>query len=208
MNIPIPLPNPLDTTETVLIGILLLFFAAWGWRHGLDASIIAGLIVVFGAWAAPELTAPLGKIINGTLGLFQLFMSGQFSIDNLSAVVNAQSETIQSAVNVQDPNSSSMQLLTIILFAIFAIIGFRYANKKAGGKDPIIASFFGLLGAVVVGYVCIRFVLDRIFTYPQTVTIAPSDIPTINVNATVLVAVVLVLVVFGIQHSKPPAKKG
>ena len=62
MTIPIPLPNPWNTSETVLIVILLLFFAAWGWRHGLDASIIAGLVVIFGAWAAPELAAPLALL--------------------------------------------------------------------------------------------------------------------------------------------------
>ncbi len=60
----IPLPNPLSTTETVLIGLLLLFFALWGWRHGLDAAIIWGLFVIFAAWAAPQLAVPLGKIFN------------------------------------------------------------------------------------------------------------------------------------------------
>ena len=63
----IPLPNPLSTTETVLIGLLLLFFALWGWRHGLDAAIIWGLFVIAAAWAAPELAAPLGKIFNAVV---------------------------------------------------------------------------------------------------------------------------------------------
>jgi hypothetical protein len=205
--IPIPLPNPWNTSETVLIVILLVFFAAWGWRHGLDAAIIAGLIVIFGAWAAPELAAPLGKIINLFYGFFMLLVRGQFSIPNLTAVMNAQSEVLQPPVNVQDPQSQSLQLLTIVIFAIFAIIGFRYASKKAGGKDPFLASVFGLLGAAVVGYICIRFVLDRIFTFPQTVVIEESPIPTINVDAFLLIAVVLVLVVFGVQRSKP-SKKG
>jgi hypothetical protein len=205
--IPIPLPNPWNTSETVLIVILLLFFAAWGWRHGLDASIIAGLVVIFGAWAAPELTAPLGKIINMFYGFFTLLMSGQFSMDNLSAVINAQSEVLQPPVNVQDPASQSMQLLTILIFAMFAFIGFRYASRKAGGKDPFIASVFGLLGAAVVGYICIRFVLDRIFTFPQTVVIEESPVPAINIDAFLLIAVVLVLVVFGVQRAKP-RKKG
>lgn len=206
--IPIPLPNPWTTSETVLIVILLLFFGAWGWRHGLDASIIAGLIVIFGAWAAPELAAPLGKIINGVLGFMLLLVRGQFSMDNLSAVVNAQSDVMQSPINVQSPTDPSMQLFMILIFAMFAIIGFRYASQKAGGKDPFIASLFGLLGAGVVGYICIRFVLDRIFTFPQTVVIEESPIPTINIDAFLLIAVVLVLVVFGVQRSKPPAKKG
>ena len=74
----IPLPNPLSTTETVLVGLLLLFFALWGWRHGLDAAILWGLFVIFAAWAAPTLAAPLGKIFNAFIGLVQLLIGGQF----------------------------------------------------------------------------------------------------------------------------------
>ena len=135
-----------------------------------------------------------------------LLMTGQFSMDNLSAVINAQSEVLQPPINVQDPASQSLQLFTILIFSMFAIIGFRYASKKAGGKDSFLASAFGLLGAAVVGYICIRFVLDRIFTFPQTVVIEASPIPTLNVDAFLLIAVVLVLVVFGVQRSKPPKK--
>jgi divalent metal cation (Fe/Co/Zn/Cd) transporter len=101
-----------------------------------------------------------------------------------------------------------MQITMLVIFGVITYIGFRYALKKAGKKDPIIASLFGALGAMVVGYLMARFVLDRLFTFPQTVEIAQSEVPPISVNATLLVAVVLVLVVFGIQRSKPPAKKG
>jgi hypothetical protein len=206
----VPLPNPLSTSETVLIALLLLFFAAWGWRHGLDASIIWGLFVIFGLWAAPELAVPLGKIFNAFVGFAQLVLSRQFSMENWTAVINAQSESMEAPVNVQDPASSSMQIMTLVIFAMFVIIGYRVALKRAGGKDPIIASFFGAVGAMIVGYLIARFVLDRIFSFPdtQTVEIAASEFPPINVNATLLVAVVLVLVVYGIQRSKPPAKKG
>jgi len=206
----IPLPNPLSTTETVLIGLILLFFALWGWRHGLDAAIIWGLFTIFAAWAAPELAAPLGKIFNAFLGFVQLLIAGQFSMENWTAVINAQSEAMTAPVDVQDPNSSSMQLMTLAIFGMITYIGFRYALQKAGKKDPIISSLFGALGAMVVGYIIARFVLDRIFSFPdpQAVEIAPSEFPPISINATLLVAVVLVLVVFGIQRSKPPAKKG
>ena len=101
-----------------------------------------------------------------------------------------------------------MELVTLALFGMITYIGFRYALKKAGGKDPIIASVFGALGAMVVGYIITRFVIDKVFVFPQTVDIAPSEFPPLSVNASLLVAVVLVLVVFGIQRSKPPAKKG
>lgn len=204
----IPLPNPLITTETVLIGLLLLFFALWGWRHGLDAAIVWGLFVIFAVWAAPQLTGSLGKIVNAVIGLVRLLMSGQFSTENWLAVINAQSQIVEASVNVQDPNSSSMQLTTLAIFGVISYIGFQYALRKAGKKDPIIASFFGALGAMVVGYLIVRFVIDRLLTFPQTVEIAQSEVPPLNVNATLLVAVVLVLVVYGIQRSKPPAKKG
>ena len=204
----VPLPNPLNTTETVLIGVLLLFFAVWGWRHGLDASIIWGLFVIFAAWASPELAVPAGKIFNAIVGLVQLLIGGQFSMEGWVAVINAQSATMTAPINVQDPNSSSMQLTMLVLFAMITYVGFKYSEKKAGKKDPIIASLFGALGAMVVGYMIIRFVVDRLFTFPQTVEIAQSEFPPININATLLVAVVLVLVVYGIQRSKPPANKG
>lgn len=204
----IPLPSPLATNETVLIGLLLLFFAAWGWRHGLDAAILWGLFVILAAWAAPALAPFLGKLINGLFGFMPLFTSGQFSGENLSAVVNAQSPTFEAPVNVQDPASSSMGLATLAIFGMITYIGFRYALQKAGGKDPLIASAFGAVGAMVVGYIITRFVIDKLFIFPQTVEIAPSEFPPISVNATLLVAMVLVLVVFGLQRSKPPAKKG
>jgi lipoprotein signal peptidase len=131
-------------------------------------------------------------------------------MENWVAVINAQSATMTAPVDVQDPSSSSMQIVTLAIFGMISYIGFRYALKKAGGKDPIIASLFGAIGAMVDGYIIARFVLDRIFSFPtvQTVEIAPSEFPPINVNATLLVAVVLVLVVYGIQRTKPPAKKG
>ena len=204
----IPLPNPLSTTETVLIGLLLLFFAVWGWRHGLDAAIIWGLFVIFAAWAAPILAGSLGKITNAIIGMVRLLMAGQFSMENWSAVINAQSQVVAAPVNVQDPNSSSMQVVTLVIFGVITYIGFRYALKRAGKKDTIISSLFGVLGAIVVGYMIIRFIFDRLFTYPQTVEIAQTSVPPININATVLIAVILVLIVFGIERSKPPAKKG
>ena len=208
----IPLPNPLTTTETVLVGLLLLFFALWGWRHGLDAAIIWGLFVIAAVWAAPVLAPFFGKIINSLVGFALLLINGQFSMDNWMAVINGQSQGVAAPVDVQNPASSSMQLVTLAIFGMITYMGFRYALKKAGKKDPVIASIFGALGAMVVGYIITRFVLDRIFSFPQTQTveIASSEIPPISVNATLLLAMVLVLVVYGVLRSpksKPPAKK-
>ena len=159
---------------------------------------------------APTLAPFLGKIINALLGMVLLITQGQFSMDNWSALMNAQYAAIAAPIDVQDPNSSSMQLLTLALFGMISYIGFHTALKKAGNKDPIISSLFGALGAMVVGYIITRFVLDRIFSFPETqyVEIAQSEFPPISINATLLVAMVLVLVVYGILHrrSRPPRR--
>jgi len=197
----VPLPNPLTTTETVLIGLLLLFFALWGWRHGLDAAILWGLFVIFAAWAAPLLAGSLGKIVNAGIGMIRLLMAGQFSMENWSAVINAQSQVMEAPVNVQDPNSSSMQITILVVFGAITYLGFRVALQKAGKKDSFLASVFGALGAMVVGYIFARFVIDRLLTFPQNVQIAQTDVPPITINATVVVVVVLVLMVFGLERS-------
>ncbi|CAG0935093.1 hypothetical protein TFLX_03918 [Thermoflexales bacterium] len=207
MTFPLPPESGIPVSEGLLIGIVVFFFGMWGWRHGLDAALIAALFTVAGILAVPKLAPELGKFINALLGTFRLMTSGQFSMDNLNAVINAVHETIPSTINVQDPNSESMVLLYLGLFAAIVYIGFRYANKKAGRKDPLFESIFGFAGAGVVGYLIVTFVLDKLVRFPQTVMIEPSEVPEIRLDAVMLAIIVIVLIVFGVQRSKPPAKK-
>ena len=203
----VPLPNPLTVPEMVFIAIFVFFFATWGWRHGLDATIIAALFTIFGLWAAPQLAVPLAKLLNAIVGLFRLLPSGQFSMQNWTAIINGEYAPIPSFVDVTNPNSAGMILVNVALLGMIAYIGFRYADKKAGRKDPFLESVFGFIGAAVVGYLIVTFVVTRIMQFPQEITIQPSEVPTISVDAFLLIALVLVLIVFGVQRSKPPAKK-
>jgi hypothetical protein len=63
------------------------------------------------------------------------------------------------------------------------------------------------VGGGALGYMCVTFVLDRHITFPQQIEIQQSTVPQITVDAPLLVAIVIVLIVFGIQRSKAPAKK-
>lgn len=202
-----PLPPQVSISETLFIAFFVIFFALWGWRHGLDAVIIAGLITIFGIWAAPQLATALAKLINGVFAIFRLIPAGQFSMQNLSAMAEAQYAPIPSPINVQDQNSAGMVLLNILVLGMFVYIGFRYAVKKAGRKDPFLESVFGFLGAGVIGYMIVTFVLTRVMQFPQQIVIEPSEVQPINVDSFLLIALVLVLIVFGVQRSKPPAKK-
>jgi hypothetical protein len=50
-------------------------------------------------------------------------------------------------------------------------------------------------------------VIERHIAFPQVIKIDPSTVPQISVDAPLLVAIVLVLIVFGIQRSKTSARK-
>jgi hypothetical protein len=207
MTFPLPPESTISVSEGLLIALVVFFFALWGWRHGLDAALIAALFTVAGMFAVPRLAPELAKFINAVIGGFRLMTSGQFSMENLNAIANATYEPIPSVFNVQDPSSESMVVLYLGLFAAIVFIGFRYANKKAGRKDPFFESAFGFAGAGVVGYLIVTFVLEQLVIFPQTMVITQSEVPEIRLDAVMLAVIVIVLIVFGVQRSKPPAKK-
>jgi hypothetical protein len=66
---------------------------------------------------------------------------------------------------------------------------------------------FGFIGGAALGYICITYVIDRHVVFPQQIVIEPSQTPQLSIDAPLIVAVVVVLIVFGIQRSKGPAKK-
>ena len=203
-----PQATPLiQIPEMYVIGALVFFFALWGWRHGLDAVILAGLLVLFGRVSVDTLAIPVGAIINMFHGIFILLTTGKFSGGNLFAVIAGDPNVVPLLINVRDPNDAWVKLLGTVLFAMIAYIGFKFALKRAGSKDTRIEQVFGLVGGAALGYLCITFVIDRHIAFPQQLVIEPSTVPQISVDAPLLVAIVMVLIVFGIQRSKAPAKK-
>lgn len=200
-------PSLIQVPELYVIGVLVFFFALWGWRHGLDAVIIAGLFVLFGRISVDTLALPIGATINMFYGIFQLLTTGKFSGSNLFAVIGGDPNVVPPLINVRDPNDVVVKLLGTVLFAMIAYIGFRVALKKAGSKDTRIEQAFGFVGGAALGYLCITFAIDRHIAFPQALVIQPSETPQISVDAPLLVAIVMVLIVFGIQRSKADAKK-
>ncbi len=193
--------------ELYLIGALLLFFAVWGWRHGLDAVILAGLFVLFGRISVDTLAVATGAIINMFYGIFDLMRTGRFSGGNLFAVIQADPNVVKPLIDVRNPEDFGLKILGTVLFGLIAYIGFKFALKKAGGKDTRIEQAFGFVGGGALGYMCLTFVLDRHITFPQQILIERSETPQISVDAPLMVAIVMVLIVFGIQRSKGAAKK-
>lgn len=201
------LPNVVPVPELLLIGLLVVFFAAWGWRHGLDAVIIAGLIVVLGRMTADTLAIPVGAIINMFYGIFNLLTTGRFSGNNLFAVIAGDPNVVKPLINIRDASDPALVLMGTILFVLIAFAGFRIAQNRAGGRDSWIESVFGFIGGGLLGYLCVTYVIDRHMQFPQVIEVVATDIPQIKVDAPLLVAIIVVIIVFGIQRSKAPARK-
>lgn len=201
------LPNVVSVPELLLIGLLVVFFAAWGWRHGLDAVIIAGLIVVLGRMTADTLAIPVGAIINMFYGIFNLLTTGRFSGNNLFAVIAGDPNVVKPLINIRNAGDPALVLMGTILFVLIAFAGFRIAQNRAGGRDSWIESVFGFIGGGLLGYLCVTYVIDRHMQFPQVIEVVATDIPQIKVDAPLLVAIIVVIIVFGIQRSKAPARK-
>lgn len=202
-----PTGSIIPVPELVFIAALMLFFAVWGWRNGLDAVIIAGLFVLFARFTVDLLAKPVASIVNVFYGIFQLFSTGRFSGNTLFAVLGGDPNVVKPLINTADPNDAVLKIMGSILFVLIAFIGFRYAKKKAGGKDTFIENAFGFFGGAALGYLALTFILDRHITFPQVILVEASQVPQIRVDAPLLVIIILVLIVFGIQRSKAPAKK-
>lgn len=201
------LPEVVSVPELLLIGLLVFFFAVWGYRHGLDAVIIAGLFVVFGRFAADAIAIPVGAIINMFYGIFQLFAGGRFSGNNLFAVIAGDPNVVPPLINIREPGDAPLILLGTILFVLIGYVGIRVAVKRAGKQDTWIESIFGFVGGGMLGYLALTHVLDRHVRFPQFFVVEQSEIPKIQVDAPLLVVIVLVLIVFGLQQSRTAAKK-
>lgn len=193
--------------ELIFIGILMLFFAAWGWRHGLDAVLIAGVFVLFGRFSADILAKPIASAVNIFVGMFKVLTGGQFSREALMAAIFGGDQAPKPLIDMANPNDLILKWIGTVIFVMIVYLGFKFARQRAGGRDPLLERVFGFLGGGIAGYMCVTFVLDRHVIFPLPVVIEPSDVPQIRVDAPLLVLIILVLIVFGVGRAKPAKKK-
>jgi len=199
---------PIQIPELTIILLLAALFALWGYRHGLDAIIIAGLIVLFGRASIDILAKVLSVVINIFYGLFELFKTNKFNPANLFSVLESKGDVVQPLIDIQNPNDTTLILVGTLLFILIAYVAFKIAKQKAGGKDPFVEQVFGFLGGAALGYLIITYVISRHITFPQSVEItASSGVKQIDLNGPLLVVVVLVIIVFGIGRTRPAKKK-
>jgi hypothetical protein len=192
----------INIPEIAILGLAALAAAVWGYRHGLDTVLLTAVFVVFGRVSADILAIPVGIIINVIYGFISLIASGKFSTEALfSSITKAR------LIDVNNPEDQIARLIGTLIFLAICYIGVKFALKKAGGKDPLIEAVFGAIGAAAMMYLTLAFVINRLFVLPQEIKITPTDVPQLTVNLPLILAIVMVLIVFGVQRSRPPAKK-
>ena len=199
------IPPTIPIPELVFIGAIDLLFAYWGYRHGLDAIILAALFVLFARLSADTLAVPVASSANIFYGLFEIIAGGKFSRDAMLDIIFGGPNAPPPLIDVKDPNNIVLRLIGTTLFAMIAYVGFKFALQRAGGKDTPIEQIFGAVGGGILGYLCLTFVIERHFQFARgahTIVIEPSQTPPIEVNAPLIVALVVVLIVFGVQRGK------
>jgi hypothetical protein len=202
-----PDPNTIQIPEQAILGLAGLILAVWGFRCGLDAVLIAAVFVVFGRLSISILAIVVSTVINIFYGLFDLFASGTFSPDALFGVIGGNPDVAKQLINIRDPQDSGLLLIGTILFVLIGYVGLKVATSQAGGKDSFIEQVFGGVGGAAMGYLAASYIVSRQFTFPQVIEITSSEVPEFTVNAPLIIAIIVVLIVFGIQRSRPPAKK-
>jgi len=190
------LPNPLPIDELTFIAILSLPIVFWGYRHGLDAMIIAVVGVLAGMLVSDTLAGGVVGAVNTFYNFFNAFLTvGGSSLDALIVAWR----TGPGLLNTPE----QVQLFGTIIFGLITYVSFRLAFRQAGGTSSFLEAAFGALGGAVTGYVIVNFVFSRHVVFPQSVQITESQaLPSVTLDANVIVLIALVIVVFAVTSSR------
>ena len=191
--------EPIRFEELTFVLLLSVPFIYWGFKHGLDAVIIAAIVILVGIALADTIANGLTSVVNTTWKLVRAAIEEGFGTPEFFTRFREGAPLID--------NPDSLKLLGTIIFILLAMLGIRIAVKRAGGRKSIFEGIFGALGGAVIGYLSLTFVIGRHFPPPQVVQVVETqNVPVFNVDASVLVLLALVIIVFGVQSSKPKKK--
>ncbi len=194
--------NSIDIPEMAVLGLFSVIALVWGFRHGLDTVLLVAVFVLAARVGSDIVAIPLAFIINVIYVSVTLIAKGKLSAEAIS-------NSLRQAplIHADDPTDPALRLIGTVIFIVICYLGVKFALKKAGGKDPLIESIFGALGAAATMYLTLGYIFSRLFILPQVINITPSEVPQLTVNMPVILALIMVLIVFGVQRSRPPAKK-
>ncbi|HLF29175.1 MAG TPA: hypothetical protein VJG32_22835 [Anaerolineae bacterium] len=192
-------PRSLMIEELPFIALVSLPIIIWGLRHGLDAVLIAVAGALFGMLFADTLANGVVGFVNTFWRLGKAMLEAGFEPnEELLGNFRGQPPLIETPDQVR--------VLGSIIFLLITYVAFRIAFKRKGGRGSLLEGIFGAIGGAVTGYLIVTFLLPRHFQLPQEITITETQqLPVFNLDASVIVLIALVVIVFGVQRS--PKKK-
>jgi len=190
-------PNPLTVDELLFVVLLSLPIVIWGYRHGLDAVMIA----VIGALAGMVLADALASAVSSGVNFFWQMSSTIVSVGfgpEFSTRLREAPRLIETPAQIQ--------FLGTVIFLAITYVAFKLAFKRVGGRSNILEGVFGAIGGAVTGYIIVTFLIPRHLALPQRVEIVETQLPAFTLDASVVVLIVLIIVVFAVQGSKKKKK--
>ena len=191
-------PNPLTIDELLFVVLLSSPIIYWGYKHGLDAVMIAVIGALAGMVFADTLAGAVSAGVNTFWRVFNAIIGAGFGSPEFFTVLREGPGLLETPEHIK--------LLGTIIFAAITYVAFKIAFKRAGGRSNILEGIFGAVGGLVTGYIIVTFLIPRHFTLPQRVEIVETQLPAFTVDANVVVLIVLILVVFGVQGAKKKKK--
>ncbi len=192
------IPRMLTIEELILIAALSVPFLIWGFRHGLDAVIIAVIGVLFGMAFSDRLADATTSAIN----LFWRFGKAVLAVGFGPEVV---AKFREEAGLIETPEH--VRLAGTVLFVLITVVAFKFAVKRAGGRKSFLEGAFGALGGAATGYLLLAFLIPRHVELPLQIEITETtQLPAVTVDANVIVLIVIVIIVFGVQTARPKKK--
>jgi len=192
------LPSTLTVEELPLIFILSLPVIYWGYRHGLDAVIIAVIGVLFGMVFADTLGGAVISAVNTLWRFGSAMLSAGFGPELFTRLR-------ETPGLIETPEQ--VRLLGTIVFALTSYAAFKIAYRRAGSKSNFLEGVFGAIGGAVTGYMIVTFLIQRHVTLPQVVQIVPTtQLPVFNVDANIVVLIALVVIVYAVQSTRAKKK--
>jgi hypothetical protein len=185
--------------ELVLVALAALPIAIWGFRHGLDAVMIAVIGVLGGMLLSDTIAGGTVQLVNTTWRSLRAFIDPGLDSPDFFTAFREGPGLIETPEHIT--------LSGTIVFLLITYVAFKLAFKRAGGRGGILEGVFGAIGGAVTGYIIVTFIIPRHFRLPVLVQVTPAtQMPEITLDANVLVLVALVIIVFGVQNSRAKKK--
>ncbi|MHB1294304.1 MAG: hypothetical protein ACYC4R_04820 [Anaerolineae bacterium] len=169
-------------SHTTLVGAAVVVLAVVGFQRGVNRELTTMLGIGAGILLSPMLSTMLAPMLTRVV---QVVASGQGKLA---------------------PQAAPLLVLVVVVLGFVA-----YGQFRVQGPHSIVSRLLGLVAGGINGYLLVAFVLPRLTGEATTLSVAGGGAQIAegsDVTAWMVVALVVVLIVFGLYSSRGVEPKG